>query len=188
MNRCAPNWLAGTLAMTLLGGCATLGGNVEGDFSCRAPQGSCAPTSLIDAEATGQSPHSASAGPVSSIPRVPGARSLRIVLAAYRDEAGREHEPRVVHVALPEPANAAWRAPASTGDILRAIARAVADGDEPAATPDPVPTPQMPDVLFIPSQPDPVLSGANAPEPGAPGRNASPGRVPHPILDEGDSQ
>ena len=27
----------------MIAGCATLGGNVKGDFSCRAPEGSCAP-------------------------------------------------------------------------------------------------------------------------------------------------
>ena len=32
---------------------AALGGNVEGNFACRAPEGTCAPTSLIDAAATG---------------------------------------------------------------------------------------------------------------------------------------
>ena len=35
-----------------VGGCATLGSNVSGDFACRAPNGSCAPTSAIDDAAT----------------------------------------------------------------------------------------------------------------------------------------
>lgn len=29
-------------------GCAVLGGNIKGNFSCRAPAGDCAPTSVID--------------------------------------------------------------------------------------------------------------------------------------------
>ena len=33
-------------------GCAVLGGNVKGNFSCRAPEGDCAPTSVIDGRAT----------------------------------------------------------------------------------------------------------------------------------------
>src|SRR3546814_6268700 len=31
-----------------LGGCATFGGNIRGDFSCAAPDGICAPSSTID--------------------------------------------------------------------------------------------------------------------------------------------
>ena len=37
----------------LASGCATFGTNVEGDFTCRAPKGGCAPTHVIDAKATG---------------------------------------------------------------------------------------------------------------------------------------
>ncbi|WP_138984500.1 TraV family lipoprotein [Sphingobium yanoikuyae] len=37
--------MAGLLALT---GCATLGGNVKGSFSCQAPDGICAPSSTID--------------------------------------------------------------------------------------------------------------------------------------------
>ena len=33
-------------------GCAMLGGNVKGSFSCKAPAGDCAPTSVIDERAT----------------------------------------------------------------------------------------------------------------------------------------
>ena len=46
---------AGVLAAPLLlaSGCASLGGNVKGSFACRAPEGTCAPTSAIDAGATG---------------------------------------------------------------------------------------------------------------------------------------
>lgn len=40
--------VAGLLGLALLGGCATLGGNVKGSFSCRAPDGICAPSSTID--------------------------------------------------------------------------------------------------------------------------------------------
>ena len=38
-------------AAAALSGCATLGGNVKGDFACRAPDGMCAPTSKIDDQA-----------------------------------------------------------------------------------------------------------------------------------------
>ena len=35
----------------LLAGCASFGGNVKGDFICRAPDGTCSPTSNIDDQA-----------------------------------------------------------------------------------------------------------------------------------------
>ena len=35
-------------ALAVLNGCATLGGNVKGSFSCPAPDGICAPSSTID--------------------------------------------------------------------------------------------------------------------------------------------
>lgn len=177
---------------SLLGGCATLGGNVEGSFACRAPEGSCAPTSLIDAQATGLSAHQETQPitPVASATST--ARSLRIVLAAHRDEAGREHETRVVHVVLPEPAAVGWRQPSGTGELLRAIGQAVARAPGPEAATRNPPLPELPDQLFLPSQPGPAIPGAHAPEPGAPGRNASPGRVPpspsDPAHEQGDEQ
>lgn len=110
---------------TALSGCASLGGNIKGSFDCRAPGGTCAPTSAIDAEATGQ--QSAPLHPQSSTPR-PSAlagSTLRVVLAGYRDDDGRTHEARVVHIALPDPASAAYQTPKSTADIGKAIARGI---------------------------------------------------------------
>lgn len=177
---------------SLLGGCATLGGNVEGNFACRAPEGSCAPTSLIDSQATGLTAHQ-EAQPITPVPSATSAgRSLRIVLAAHRDPAGREHEARVVHVVLPEPAAEGWRQPSGTGELLRAIGQAVARAPVPDTPPETPSLPELPDQLFLPSQPGPAIPGADAPEPGAPGRNASPGRVPHPLVqpapEQGDQQ
>ncbi|WP_431470148.1 hypothetical protein [Sphingosinithalassobacter sp. LHW66-3] len=183
--------LACGIAASLLAGCATLGGNVEGSFACRAPEGTCAPTSLIDAQATGLAAGQETL-PVSSAPgRTSVGRSLRIVLAAHRDEAGREHEARVVQVVLPEPVGAGWRQPSGTGELLRAIGQAVARTPEPE-NPQNSNFPELPDQLFLPSQPGPAIPGADAPEPGAPGRNASPGRVPQPLSqpdpEQGDDQ
>ena len=176
----------------MIAGCATLGGNVKGDFSCRAPEGSCAPTSMIDDAATRASqaerPSHAPARAHGS-----GDRGMRIVLAGYRDEGGRIHEARVVHVVLPDRAAERWRVPRSTGDVLRALAHpAEADvGPAAAAEARPFrhsnPSPkQPPDVLVIPSQDLTELPGANAPDPGASGRPPSPGQVPHPVLSEGE--
>ena len=94
----------GLALLMLTGGCSTLGGNVSGDFACRAPEGSCAPTTLIDAAATGVDAQINAASLPAASPANASGQSLRIVLAAHRDEAGRTHEARVVHVTLPEPA------------------------------------------------------------------------------------
>ena len=76
-----------SLALTI-GGCTTLGGNVKGDFACRAPTSSCAPTSAIDEQATNaMQPQGANAPSLSPA----NGRTLRVVLAAWRDANGREH-------------------------------------------------------------------------------------------------
>lgn len=178
-------WLA---TLPLLAACSTLGGNVGGDFACRAPEGTCAPTSAIDAAAI----DAASSGPLTSVAGAGGIvrgsgrnfaaeaseRTLRIVIAARRDEAGRVHEARVVQVTLPEPASGDWRQPASTGDLLRAIGQAVTPqaASEPA---DQISSlPELPGQLFLPSPTGPASPGADAPEGGAPGYSPLPDRVP----------
>ncbi|MBX7541885.1 hypothetical protein [Qipengyuania sphaerica] len=177
----------------IIGGCATLGGNVKGDFACRAPEGSCAPTSAIDEQATAaMQPQGANA--LASSPT--NGRTLRVVLAAWRDADGREHEARVVHLPLAEKPISDWRAPLSTSDVLRALGRAsqsqngtTDSGDATGAATVPSSLPQqLPDVLVIPSQGAPELPGASAPDQGAPGRPPSPGRVPHPVSPEGETR
>ncbi len=197
MSAAFRNLASGIVAAPLLAGCATLGGNVEGDFACRAAEGSCAPTSMIDdaaihAEAPGAR-HTASAAARGAAGMLlePTLRRLQIVIAAFRDEAGREHEARVVQAVLPEPAGASWRQPSGTGELLHAIGQAVARAPKPENSQNPN-FPELPDQLFLPSQPGPAIPGAHAPDPGAPGRNASPGRVPHPLVqpatEQGDQQ
>ena len=44
--------LASVCLAVLTSGCATVGTNIEGDFTCRAPKGDCAPSEMIDARAT----------------------------------------------------------------------------------------------------------------------------------------
>ena len=41
--------LASACLAVLTSGCATFGTNIEGDFTCRAPKGDCAPSQVIDA-------------------------------------------------------------------------------------------------------------------------------------------
>jgi conjugal transfer pilus assembly protein TraV len=174
-------------ALIAASGCATLGGNVNGSFACRAPDGTCAPTSAIDAIAT------AGAGQESPLPSVARrrggeTRSLRIVIAGYRDADGRSHEPRVVHAVLPEPAWRDWREPQDRSAVARSLARAlapVADNSSPEqatdpASPESFDPPLLPDVLVSPSQPVPAEPGSPPPGDGGSGVFAPlHDRVPH---------
>ena len=113
----------GALAL-ILGGtglvsCTTIGGNINGSFSCVAPDGICAPSSTIDDRAlamiagedgdrmiTPAGPYSApqSAGrgfdTAAATPARSQERVLRIVFAAQIDGAGRLHEQTAVHAVV----------------------------------------------------------------------------------------
>ena len=90
------SYLALPLMLASLSACATLGTNVAGDFSCRAPKGGCAPTGSIDAAAT-----AVSHGPASERTPLParagiapgdvartGERTIKIVFPAHIDSQG----------------------------------------------------------------------------------------------------
>ena len=115
--------VAGLLALT---GCATLGGNVKGSFSCQAPDGICAPSSTIDDRALAMISGEAGdvmipAGPYQAPPAPRATRTalapapiatgepaavrtrekvLRIVFQPYVDERGRLHEASAVHTVV----------------------------------------------------------------------------------------
>lgn len=106
----------------VLSGCASLGGNISGSFSCDAPDGICAPSAVIDDRAlamiTGDAvaPGGATvpAGPYREAPEARPAyrtaaavapartreRVLRIVFQPYIDEQGRLHEKSAVHAVV----------------------------------------------------------------------------------------
>lgn len=160
-------------------GCAMLGGNVKGSFTCKAPAGDCAPTSVIDERATRSA--NSEAPPLAERPadtpagRDPGTDRLRVVLAAFRDAQGRTHEAQVVEVPLPDPIGTHFKDPASRREVARALARVAAAArlpqDQAVPAPDPEPTiSALPDVLTAPSQHAPA---------GGPGPSLSPSRVPH---------
>ena len=175
--------------LLLASGCASLGGNVKGSFACRAPQGTCAPTSTIDAGATGIEKADTSDAQRTVTPTGEGVRRLQIVLTPYRDAAGRDHEARVIHLTLPEQAGTGWRPPQGRREVLRSLASTIAAtrADNPAT--DFQPTDILPEQLFIPSQPVPAMPGADAPEPGGPGSFSPPREpVPPPDMTEGESQ
>jgi len=166
-------------------GCAVLGGNVKGNFSCRAPAGDCAPTSVIDGRATATAGEKADDLPAQRpVAAASTSGSLKVVLAPYRDAQGRSHAARVVEVPLPEPAGAQFQDPASRREVARALARAAATAREPQGiAPPPVAdapdttNSALPDVLTAPLQHAPA---------GGPGTASLPPRVPHPIAEQGE--
>jgi len=122
--------LAGLVAVT---GCAMLGGNVKGSFSCAAPDGICAPSSSIDdrALATIAGDEGADLNPAGPYmengpkPKVQQTalrgertpvkpadtrrtqeRVLRIVFQPYIDDRGRLHEASAIHAVV---ANGEWQ-------------------------------------------------------------------------------
>lgn len=166
-------WLASrpslpSLALMLLAGCTTLGGNVAGDFACRAAQGDCAPASVIDARAIASL--AGDADRPATAPRHPGTvraepgdlartseRKLRIVFPAHVDAAGIFHEEAVAW-AIAEPADWAVRARApEASPRLRAIGRVIADRLEAAQPVSPTPLEETPPGDDLPPLDDPIL-------------------------------
>ena len=107
--------MLGVLAAT--SGCTTLGGNVSGDFACRAPSGSCAPMSAIDDRAVetlaasndsslgteGEQPHLIGSIRAGAMPARTGERTLTIVFPAYVDAAGVLHDEARAHAVVERP-------------------------------------------------------------------------------------
>lgn len=101
MNRIA--LLAAIATPVLIAGCVSLGGNVKGNFVCRAPDGMCAPTSKIDDQALAvmggdgaAQAGSPDASPTSSTAH--SAHALKVVLPARADRFGRWRGQSVVYV------------------------------------------------------------------------------------------
>ncbi len=130
----------------LVGGCTTFGTNVKGSFSCQAPDGLCAPSSVIDDRALAIIAGEVAAPVVApaadlAILRTPAlskgvvARSdqkvLRIVFPAHVDARGRYHEQSVVR-ALVDPGT--WLAAAPPAQPATAAA---GEATEVAAAPAP---------------------------------------------------
>lgn len=95
----------------LISGCATLGTNVSGDFTCRAPKGDCAPSHVIDARATAVVEDGAAPKDVARMPvGVAGGdttctaeRTLKIVFPAHVDETGTLHDEAVAWAVIENP-------------------------------------------------------------------------------------
>lgn len=103
--------LACACLAALVSGCATFGTNVEGDFTCRAPKGDCAPSHVIDARATavvedGAAPHDLArvrAGVAGGDTTRTAERTLKIVFPAHVDEAGTLHDEAVAWAVIENP-------------------------------------------------------------------------------------
>ena len=174
--------LSGIAIAALLGstGCTTLGGNVSGDFACRAPGGSCSPMSAIDARAVQTMVGEGDAGDrgiaaaaaqtfqsrsVSGPVARTGERTLRVVFPAHVDRAGVLHDEATAHVVVED---AAWT-------IMPPTSAGITDPGTPGTTSD----------FEISRSPAPsslreAIAGASAPA--IEGLESLPAQAPHPIV------
>jgi len=184
-RRAGANAAFAILIGTTLSGCAVLGSNVKGSFSCAAPDGICAPTSTIDDRAlaliTGEAGGASTspAGPYQETPqrapmrRVAAAgsaadskvgagrtqeRVLRIVFQPYIDGRGRLHEASAVH-AVVHPGEWQSEAIASATPIPDAHASAVRQEPSLAEMVDRLDTPATL-ASIDPNLPDPAAGAA----------------------------
>jgi conjugal transfer pilus assembly protein TraV len=102
--------LACSALAIMLGGCATFGTNVEGDFSCRAPKGTCAPTHVIDAAAAPDRQLAAEvaaarvrAGVEPGDTERTSERTLKVVFPAHVDESGVLHDQAIAWTVIERP-------------------------------------------------------------------------------------
>ena len=170
------------LSAAPISGCATLGGNVKGGFSCRAPDGMCAPTSKIDDQAlamiSGGDGDPTPAGmvdpaarddprftPVSATSRLTrtSEKVLRIVFPAHVDRQGRYREASAIHAVVER---AAWTQ-AALGKVGPLIGRRDL-GEPQLAAADQGPSlaelaSASPEVAFPPSAPDVIGATVVAP-------------------------
>lgn len=123
-------------------GCVGLGTNIEGDFSCRALKGTCAPTAVTDKDAVAGIA-SAEPAPESRTfaagPLTPGdssrtaERRLKVIFPAHVDQSGTLHEEAVAWIVVETPR---WAAELQGGTgkgrpatLLRAIKRQIRDAE-----------------------------------------------------------
>jgi conjugal transfer pilus assembly protein TraV len=171
------------LLTTALGasGCTTLGGTVKGDFTCRAPAGTCAPMTKIDAAAIGSVDEEGASAPTvgarrqgargngGSVAVRTGERMLTILLPAHVDEAGMLHDAATVHAVVEQPAwtFASVAEPTSISEFSRSPApsslrEAVAGASAPVIEGLESPPAQAPQPFSV------TASTARIPDPAAP--------------------
>lgn len=167
------HYLAFPLMLASLSACATLGTNVAGDFSCRAPKGGCAPTGSIDAAAT-----AVSHGPASERTPLParagiapgdvartGERTIKIVFPAHIDSQGTLRDEAVAWAVVEQAdwAAALRRSPnqpnQSLGNQLR---QSLKQKHQSAGAPQPAPmsVDEIPPATALETVPDDINSDA----------------------------
>lgn len=155
--------------VSTLSACTTFGTNVRGDFTCRAPQGDCAPSHVIDARATAELGQQASPDQLARVRAGVAAddtgrtleRTLRIVFPAHVDEAGTLHDEAVAWAVVENPRWAAElrRKPGDdhAPPLIRQLGRRLKEAQtRPAAVPgDDAGAPREPDLAspFSPASP-----------------------------------
>ena len=174
-----------------LSGCTTFGTNIQGEFTCRAPKGGCAPSHVIDAGATvvleqgRSSPELARvrAGVAAGDTDRTSERTLKIVFPAHVDEAGTLHDEAVAWAVVENPRWAAElrRKPGEeiTPPLMRQLSRqlkaaqeapvpAAQEADADLGSPFSPATLSIPDSpvaspLVLPSTAREAVAGAKAP-------------------------
>lgn len=161
------------LAATQLAACTSLfGGNIKGSFACSAPNGTCAPSTVIDDQALSviqnarpmtpagpymRSPTAARPTTAAYVPTGTGRitpaqggmahrerRVLRVVFPSFVDGGGNLHEPRIVHAVVDDGAWMQLSGGEPTAiDQIEGRSASLASG---AFTP-----PPMPDAAALPS-------------------------------------
>ena len=166
------------LAATQLAACTSLfGGNIRGSFACSAPNGTCAPSTVIDDQALSviqnarpmtpagpyiRSPNAARQTTAAYVPTGSGRitpaqggmahrerRVLRVVFPSFVDGGGNLHEPRIVHAVVDD---GAWmQLSGSEPTAIDQIEGRTASLASAAFTP-----PSLPDAAILPSDVSPA--------------------------------
>ncbi|NCN84183.1 MAG: hypothetical protein GW808_07680 [Sphingomonadales bacterium] len=122
-----------------LSACASLGTNVSGSFDCKAPSGSCAPTAVIDEQASealldAEKQNGRRRSIAAAQTARTGEQLLKIIFPGFVDTHGNLHEARTVHVVAQRPD---WTAALAGDDSVKAIARRIGRASrKPAKTPE----------------------------------------------------
>ena len=125
--------------VSALSACASLGTNVSGSFDCKAPSGSCAPTAVIDGQASealldAEKPSGRRRSIAAAHTARTGEQLLKIIFPGFVDTHGNLHEARTVHVVAQRPD---WTAALAGDDSVKAIARRIGRASrKPAKTPE----------------------------------------------------
>lgn len=173
------------LAATQLAACTSLfGGNIKGSFACSAPNGTCAPSTVIDDQALSVIQNARPMTPAGPYMRSPAAmrpttaayvptgtgritpaqggmahrerRVLRVVFPSFVDGGGNLHEPRIVHAVVDD---GAWmQLSGSEPTAIDQIEGRSASLASAALTP-----PSLPDAATLPSDMSPAPEAKPAP-------------------------